>query len=181
MPERPLPDSPHRFVGKATMRRVGGWRFPKYELIQDGAVLARLGRGGWLRIYIGRGQRVDLADGERWTVRSIGAGNTFYPVIVDASRRKVALAGFTHGTYGINGKDYACALYPSDKPLIGRANRWILRHFEDELAVITRHPLSVEARLPVHLGAVLISFALVRYGLPEESSPVIPALSWGRR
>ena len=83
----------------------------------------------------------------------------------------VYIVTMLHGTYGINGKSYGCALYPAEKPRFGRANRWILRQHEDELAVIQRSPLRVEASLPVHLGAVLLSFVLVRYGLPEESVP----------
>jgi hypothetical protein len=175
------PDARHRLVGKANVHRIGRWTFPVYELTQDGVALAHMGRTGWFRIYFGPGQRIELTDGQRWTVRSVGAGGAIRPVIVDSTRRKVAIAGLGHGTYGINGKDYACALYPAHKPRFGRANTWILRQFEDELAIITRHPASVEAPLPVHLGAVLLSLVLIRYGLPEESAPGIPSLRWGRR
>ena len=70
-------------------------------------------------------------------------------------------------------------LYPAEKPAVGRANRWILREFEEELAVITRTPSSVEARLPVHLGAALLALFLVRYRLPEESAATVPAFRWG--
>ena len=167
--------------GKATVRRLGRWRFPVFVLEQDGRVLARMGRTGWIKVYLGRGQRVELADGSCWTIRSIGIGGTFAPVVVDSNGRKVTLAGMSHGTYGINGRDYSCLLAPVDKPRIGRANRWVLRRFEDELGTITRHPLSVDASLPVHLGAVLMSFVLVRYGLPEESTPRIPAFRWGQK
>jgi hypothetical protein len=52
---------------------------------------------------------------------------------------------------------------------------------DGELAIVTRSPLSVTTRRPVHLGAVLISFALVRFGLPEESAPVMPSFRWGAR
>ena len=165
-------------AGKATVRRLRRWKFPAFELGQDGDVLAHMGRTGWIKVYLGSGQRVELPNGDRWTIRSIGIGGTFSPIIVDSSGRKVALAGMTHGSYGINGKDYSCILAPVDKPMIGRANTWILRRFEDEIATITRYPLSVDASVPVHLGAVLMSFVLVRYGLPEESMPRIPAFRW---
>ena len=164
--------------GKATVRRLGRWRFPVFELEQGGHVLAHMGRTGWIKVYLGRGQRVELADGSRWAIRSIGIGGSFAPIIVDSSGRKVTLAGMSHGTYGINGKDYSCVLTPVDKPRIGRANRWVLRRFEDDLATITRYPLSVDASRPVHLGAVLMSFVLVRYGLPAESMPRIPSFRW---
>ncbi len=69
-------------------------------------------------------------------------------------------------------------LYPADKPRLGGASRWILRQHEEDLAIINRYPLSVEALLPVHLGAVLLSFVLVRYGLPEDAAPRVPAFHW---
>lgn len=169
----------NRLVGRADVRRVSRWKFPVYELRQDDEVLARLGRGGWFKTYLGSGQRVDLPNGDRWTVRATGRGGSTLPIIVDSQRRRVTTAGLTHGTYGITGKDFACVLTPKDTTLFGRENKWILRQFEDELAIITRSPLSVLAAHPVHLGAVLMSFVLVRYGVPEESAPRVPAFHWG--
>lgn len=165
-------------AGKATVRRIRRWRFPASELEQDGKVLAHMGRTGWFKVYLGTGQRIEVPEQDRWTIRSVGIGGAFCPIIVDASGRKVALAGMSHGAYGINGRDYSAVLAPVDTPRIGRANTWTLRRFEDELATITRYPLSVDASLPVHLGAVLMSFVLVRYGLPEESKPRIPSFHW---
>jgi hypothetical protein len=173
--------SSHQLVGKADMRRVSRWGFPAYELTQDGEVLARIGRAGWLRIYMGRGQRIELADGARWKIRAIGTRGSMVPVILDSSGRKIAMAGSSHGTYGINDGDSAYVLYPGEKLLLGRANKWLLRRFEDELATITRHPLSIEATIPLHLGAVLLSFVLVRHGLPEDSVPGIPSFRWSQR
>jgi hypothetical protein len=171
---------PHQFVGSGRFRRVGRIGFPVFELTQDREVLARLGRTGWFKIYFWSGQRIELSDGEQWRLRSVGARGSISPLIVNAEGRIVAMAGLRDGSYGISGRDFACALYPAHKPRIGRANRWILRHFEQELALITRHPLSVEAAAPVHLGAVLLSFALVRFGLPDEATPGIPEFRWGR-
>ena len=165
-------------AGKATVRRLSRWKFPVFELVQDGNVLAHMGRTGWFKVYLGSGQRIDIPNRDRWTIRSIGIGGAFSPLIVDSSGRKVALAGMSHGSYGINGRDYSCVLAPVDKPMVGRANTWNLRRFEDDLATITRYPLSVDASHPVHLGAVLMSFVLVRYGLPEESMPRIPSFRW---
>ena len=90
----------------------------------------------------------------------------------------VTLGGLSHGSYGINGKDFSCVLAPVDTPMVGRANTWVLRRFEDDLAIITRQPLSIDASLLVHLGAVLMSFVLVRHGLPEETMPRIPSFRW---
>lgn len=170
--------SSHQIVGTASVRRVRRCRFPAAELTQDGKVLARMGRTGWLRIYMGRGQRIELADGVVWKIRAVGTRGSMVPAIFDPSGRKIAMAGSSHGAYGINGRRFAYNLYPGEKLLLGRANRWILRHFEEEIATVTRHPLSIEATLPVHLGAVLLSFVLVRHGLPEDSVPGIPSFRW---
>ena len=137
--------SEHLLVGRATVRRVGRWRFPVYELMHNGLAVAQLGRMGWISIYFGTGQRIELADGARWTVRSLGSGGSFSPAIFDSSGRKIATSGSAYGAYGINGRDYSGVLYPAEKPRFGRADRWILRQHEDELATITRQPLTVEA------------------------------------
>ncbi len=171
----------HLLVGSARLQRVNPWGFPVMALVADGGTIALLGRIGWFRIYFGRGQRVDLTDGVSWTVRSITTGGTIVPVIVDGERRRVAQAGWRHGTYGINGRDYACVLHPAEPPRFGRANHWQISDDEGELATVVRSPLSVTARRPVHLGAVLLSFALVRFGLPEESAPRMPSFRWGAR
>lgn len=168
--------SSHQIVGKAHVRRVGRSGFSGSELTHDGAVLAQIGRAGWLRIYMGPGQKIELADQTRWKIRAIGSKGSMVPVIFDSNGRKIAIAGSSHGTYGINGRDFAYALYPGEKLLFGRANKWILRHFEDEVATITRLPLSIDATVPIHLGAALLSFVLVRHGLPEDSVPSIPSL-----
>ncbi len=178
----PLPTAPnvppYFLLGRASVQRVGRWGSFTYELIQDGNVLAQMGRTGWLRIYVGPGQWITLTDGERWRVRAIGNHGSMIPVVFDSNRRRIAVAGSNHGSYGITGKDFACSLYPAEKPLAGRANKWTLRQFEDELATITRYPISVEAKLPVHLGAVFLSFILVRHGLPDDSVPGVPSFRW---
>jgi hypothetical protein len=140
--------------------------------------LAELGRAGWLKIYMGRGQWIRVADGDQWRIRAIGDHGSIIPVIFDENRRKVAIAGSNHGAYGVTGRDFACSLYPAVKPRVGRANEWKLRQFENELATITRHPLSVDATRPVHLAAVFLAFVLVRHGLPADSVPRVPAFRW---
>lgn len=170
--------SSHQIVGGATVRRVGRLGFRGSELTHDGEALARIGRAGWLRIYMGPGQRIVLADGVEWKIRAIGSSGSMVPAVFDSNRRKIAIAGSSHGAYGINTRDSAYALYPAEKLLLGRANKWVLRHFENEVATITRHPLSIDAVVPVHLGAVLVSFVLVRHGLPEDTVPSIPKLRW---
>lgn len=171
----------HMLVGEGELRRVSPWGFPATALSANGMTLALLGRMGWFRIYFGRGQRIELSDGTRWTLTARTTGGTISPVILDRSGRKVTQAGFRHGTYGLNGRDYACVLHPVDTRGLGRANRWMLSNDDGELATLTRSPLRVVARRPVHLGAVLMSFALVKFGLPEESAPVMPSFRWGVR
>ncbi len=173
--------SAHMLVGPAVFRRISPWGFPAATLSADGTTYALLGRMGWFRIYFGRGQRIELADGTRWTLTARTTGGTISPVILDRSGRKVTQAGFRHGTYGLNGRDYACVLHPADTRGFGRANRWMLSNDDGELARVTRSPLQVLASRPVHLGAVLMSFALVKFGLPEESAPVMPSFRWGAR
>ena len=171
---------PYVMVGSAEFRRVGVWRFPVRRLVQDAETLALLGRGNWFTVNFGHGQRIELRDGATWHLRSIGLGGTFTPMVVDNVGRRVATAGVSNGTYGINVRDYACVLYPADPGGIGRANRWILRRHEEQLATITRHPATVRAIYPTHLGAILLAFELSRHGLPEESMPRIPAFRWHR-
>jgi len=161
----------HEMVGRAELRRVGRWRFPVHQLTQDDQVLASVGRTGWFKVFFGRGQRIELADGSRWRIKSLGTGGSISPAIFDSSKRKVAISSVGVGGYGINGMDYGCVFYQADKKRFARANRWMIRHHEDELAVITRNPRTVEASHPVHLGAVLLAFALIRYGILGEKAP----------
>ena len=165
--------------GAATVRRKRRWAFPAFELMQDGDSLAAMGRFGWFSIFFRSGQRIEFADGESWRIKSRGVAGNICPIVVDSTGRKVAVSGLGVGCYGINGEDYACVLAAAEARRLGRANRWVLRHFEDELAVVTQHPLSIEATHPVPLGAVLLSFVLVRYGIPGESAPRMPSLRWG--
>ena len=150
-----------------------------FALTRNGEVLALTGRWGWFKVFFGFGVRIELPDGDRWRIRSVGVGGAIWPVIVDSSRRKVATAGIAHGTYGINTKHGAFVFIPSGRRGAGR-KRWMLRRFEEELAVVTRSPLSVEAMHPVPLGAVLMCFVLMRYGIPGESAPRFPSFRWAR-
>ncbi len=171
----------HMLFGTAELRRMSPWGFPSSALVVGGTTVALLGRMGYFRIYFGRGQRVELADGTNWTVTSISSGGTIQPMIVDEAGRRVATAGLNHGTYGINGRDYACVFHPGEAPRFGRANHWMLTDGDQVLATVIRSPLSIEAHRPIHLGAVLLSFVLVRFGLPEESSPRVPSFRWAAR
>ena len=160
----------HSVQGTAVLTRVGRLRFPVFELRQDGQVLASMGRSGWIKVMLGRGQRVELADGTRWRVQALGIAGAICPAVVDADRRKIAISSLRDAKYGINGKDYGCILYAADKQRFSRADRWIMREHETEVAAFTRYPASVCADVPVHLGAVILAFVLMRYGIGGESS-----------
>jgi hypothetical protein len=166
-------------LGTASVRRIGRWRFPVFELAQDGDVLAVMGRYGWFNIFFGSGQRIELTNGNRWRIPSVGVAGNICPRVVDADGRKVAVGALGFGNYGINGRDYGYVLYAAEPRRFGRANRWILRHHEDDLAVVNRWPLSIEASQPVPLGAVFLCFVLARYGIPGELGPTVPKFHWG--
>lgn len=168
----------HTLLGRAELRRVGGHRFPANEIVQEGEVVARLGPLGWLRIYLGRGSRVELADGTRWRIRSATIGGLICPLVVDAAGRKVALARGGTGIYGISGRDYGYTLNPGPKRRRA-TSRWILRHHQDDIATVTRRPPALDATAPVHLGAVLLSLVLIKYGVPDDSRVGLPTIRWG--
>ena len=73
-PEIDVAMEAHEMRGLAELRRVGRIRFPVFELVQDGVVLASMGRAGWFKLFFGRGRRIELADGSRWRLTALGAG-----------------------------------------------------------------------------------------------------------
>jgi hypothetical protein len=161
----------HEMQGRAAVRRVGRVRFPVFELVQNDVVLASMGRTGSIKVFFGRGQRIELADGSQWRLISLGRGGAICPAILDDGKRKIALSSVLEGGYGINGKTYGFTLYPGERKRFSRENRWILRCYEDEIATVTRYPSAIDASAPVHLGAVLLAFTLARYGVLGEWRP----------
>jgi hypothetical protein len=161
----------HEVVGDAEVRRVGRVRFPVYQLVQGDVVLASMGRTSWIKVFMGRGQRIELADGSKWRLKSLGSAGAVCPAILDADKRKIAVSSVGVGGYGINGKAFGFMFYRGEKKRFSRANRWILRHYEDEVAIVARYPAAIDASEPVHLGAVLVALTLVRYGILGESRP----------
>jgi hypothetical protein len=136
-----------------------------------------LGRSGWLRILIGAGQRIEFPDGDRWRLRSVSIGGSIGLVVLDGCDRKVAMASFSGGAYSITGRDFGCVLVPGDARR-RRAHRWMVRHGEDELAAVTKVPLSIHAFEPLPLGVVLLCLVLVRSGVPGESPVKLPKFRW---
>ena len=161
----------HEMVGRAEVRRVGRVRFPVFELVRNDVVLASMGRTGWIKVFFGRGQRIELADGSRWRLMALGRAGAICPAIIDDCKRKIALSSVLVGGYGINGKTYGFTLYPGEKKRFSQENRWILHRYEDEIATVTRYPPAIDASAPVHLGAVLLALTLARFGVLGEWSP----------
>ena len=164
--------------GTAELRRVGLFRFPVFELAVDGQVVARLGRSGSWRIFFGRGQVIELADGTRWRLRAIGSSGAICPVIVDADGKKVGLASPHVGGYGINGPDWAYVMYGARRSRLIRPSRWILREHEDDVAVVTRTPRAIVTEAPVPLAAAILCLTLTTHSIPGESDLGVPSFSW---
>ncbi|MGI9606406.1 MAG: hypothetical protein ACR2P0_09740 [Acidimicrobiales bacterium] len=174
-----LQGSSHLLSGTAQLNRVGRIGFPVHQLTCDGEVIASLGRAGWIRIFLGRGQRVELADGSRWRIKSIGLHGKISPAIFDDQGRKIALSSLGTNAYGVNGRDFGFELYQLDKRGVSRANRWILRRHDVGVADLTRHPRSIRSHEPIHVGATLLAFTLVRFGILGEFTPRLK-LQWSR-
>lgn len=166
-------------VGEISLRRVGRWRFPVFELASSEDVIARFGRLGLWRIYFGGGVRIELTTGATWRLRSFGSAGAVCPVIVDSDIRKVAQAAPYAGGYGLNGPDWAYVMVPSEHRQLARSNQWILREHEEEVGAITRRPWRIEANSPVPLGAAIIGLALAVYAIPGEAKLGVPEFRWG--
>ena len=164
-------------TGVVHLRRVGFRRFPVNELTLGDEVVARLGHLGWLRLYMGRGVKVELADGTPWRLRSTVLGGMVSPVIANAERRKVALGTGGDGVYGVTGRDFGYSLNPGHRPR-SRDAVWLLRHHEVDVAELRRRPNRFEAFEPVHVGAVLISLVLLQYGVPDDHRASMPRFHW---
>ena len=163
-------------TGTASLRRVGRFGFPAFELAgDDGRIYALLGRTGWFRVFFGRGRRIELPDGTRWRLRAAGYGPYLAPLITGGQGKLVVALPESKLRYGINGRDYAYHFYPQD----GRrrsSSVWTLREHETDLAAF-RQDL-VDARHPVPLPAVLLCYTMMKYGIPGEGRFGIPELRW---
>ena len=99
-------------------------------------------------------------------------------MIVDTDLKKVAQAIPGPGGYGLNGRDWAYALSPWERHRFVRANQWILREHEEELAVVTRSPWEITTTSPVPLGAAILALTLALYSIPGESDLGVPRFRW---
>lgn len=155
--------------GPISLRRIGRSGFPSHELIAAGRTIARLGRDGPLRMFFGRGRRVQLGDGTEWRIKAATAGPYIVPII-KARTGIVASSGPVGGRrcYGINGKDFGFVLVPLGPiRLLGQV-AWLMRRHEDEVATIDASHV-IHTNEPVPIAAALMAFTLIEHGVAGEA------------
>ncbi|MDH5372497.1 MAG: hypothetical protein OEX97_06100 [Acidimicrobiia bacterium] len=170
-----------RVLGSALLRRVGALAFPTSVLVggegpSEGTILAGLGRDGWFRVFFGRGRRVELPDGTKWRLTAVGAGGFISPLVTCAGGKLAMATPLGRRSYGVNGRDYAYNLYPTN----GKDRRtptWALREHETDVATFGSR--SMYATHPVPLAAALLCFTVIKYGVPGESNLFVPEFRWG--
>ncbi len=169
-----------KVLGPASLQRTGDFGFPVDFLAADdgssaGRTLARLGRGGWFRIFFGRGRRIELPDGTIWRVAATETGPYIVPIVTSASG-KLAIA-VPHGekSYVISGRDFAYNFYPTSRRGL-RKSSWTLREHDVEHAFFESRSSFASHEVP--LAAMLLCFTLIKYGVPGESALGIPQFRW---
>lgn len=163
-------------MGSAWVARIGGIAFPTHEL-RTGTpprVLARLGRTGWFRVFLGPGRRVVTAGGRSWRIAAAGSGPFIVPLVRSSSGMLAVATPHGRRAYGVNGESYAYTFAPSTAGL--RKTTWVLREHETDVATFTQ--TAVYAASPVPLAAVLLCFELIRHGVPGEATTDLPAFHW---
>jgi hypothetical protein len=160
---------PNDVEGPISLRRLGRFGFPTDELVTERGTIARLGRDGSMRIFFGRGRRVQLVDGREWRIKATTAGPHIVPMI-KAATGIVATSGPLSGTrcYGINGKHFGYALVPLGRiRLLGQLD-WSMRRHELEVATIDSDHV-IHTSEPIPIAAALMAFTLIAHGIPGES------------
>ena len=154
--------------GEAERRRVGSFSFPAEELVDEGRVIAQLGRDSSLNVFFGRGRLVRLADGTEWRIKSVTSGRHIVPVI-RSEAGTIATSGplYAKRSYGINGKDYGLTLIPVGRAGWGRPAQWVLQRHETVIASVSRN--SMTAHEPIPVAAALMAFTLITHGIPGEA------------
>ena len=155
--------------GPIFLRRIGRSGFPTHELVAAGRTVARLGRDGPLRLFFGRGRRVQLVDGTDWRIKATSAGPYIVPIIKSRTGL-IASSGPLggHRCYGINGKEFGFVLIPLGRTrMLGQVG-WLLRRHEDEVATIDTAQV-MHTNEPVPIAAALMAFALIDHGIPGEA------------
>jgi hypothetical protein len=145
--------------------------------VDDGGVtVARLGRYSALNIFLGRGQRIELADGRRWRLKGNAWRRFVCPVLVDEHGKKLATSAPGIEDYAITCRDEAFTLIPAEERA-GRSRRWQLLSFDEPVASISRNPYLAEMLRPVPLPAVLMGFCLANVGVMGEKE-LVQQMGW---
>lgn len=165
-----MEDSSATMRGSARLQRVGRKGFPTEELVEQDRTLARLGRDGSMRIFFGKGRRVQLADGTEWRIKAATSGRHIVPVI-QSPTGTVAISAplFAKRSYGINGHGYGLALIPLGKTGMRTPGLWVIRRHEEEIAAIDYHERTIHAPEPLAVAAAIMAFTLITHGIPGEA------------
>ena len=155
--------------GPISLRRVGRSAFPTHELVSARGTVARLGRDGTLRVFFGRGRRVQLVDGPEWRIKATTSGPYIVPIIT-APTGIVATSGPQAGRrcYGINGKHFGYVIVPLGRVRILGELSWVMRRHEVEVATIDAGRV-IRTNEPIPIAAALMAFALIAHGIPGEA------------
>lgn len=155
--------------GPIALRRVSRTGFPTHELVAARRTIARFGRDGAVRMFFGRGRRVQLVDGTEWRITATTVGPYIVPII-KARDGIVATSGPLGGrhSYGINGKHFGFVLIPAGPIRLFGQDAWLMRRHEDEVATIDAAHV-IHTNEPVPIAAAVMALALIQHGIPGEA------------
>ncbi len=157
-------------VGTVRMQHCGGFGFPRYELFNDSRRVAALGRDSSLKIMLGRGRRVVLANAAEWRIKAASSGPYIIPII-RAPEGTVARSGPLAGrrVYGIVGSDFAYTLFPISRAGFAHNQVWGVRKRDLDVAQIDQGQGTMQTTQPIGIAAVLLAFTLIEHGIPGEA------------
>jgi hypothetical protein len=151
--------------------------FPWARLVdQTGTEILEVGRYSALNIFLGRGQRIRLADDRTWRLKSRMWHKYVCPVLVDDAGRRLATSAPGIDDYAITCQDRGFMLIPAEERA-GRPRRWELLSFGDAVAHIRRNPYRAEVLDPIPLPALLMAWGLATVGIMGEKE-LIPQMGW---
>lgn len=116
-----------------------------------------------------------LPDETAWRLTAVGEGSSIVPMVVSETGKLAVASPLRKRSYGITGRDHAYRLFPTTRVGL-RTSTWTLREYDVELARFD--PRTIEAGHPVPVAVALLSFALIRYGIPGEANMGIPQFKW---
>lgn len=101
-------------------------------------------------MILGRGRRIQLADGWEWRIKSTTSGRHIVPIIVSKTGT-IATSGplYAKRSYGINGPEYGSRLIPMGRVGIISSGKWELRQHEEQVALIDQSQQAVHADRPI--------------------------------